>query len=154
MRIQVWFSGSALVGRDSYEPRTRLISLFKRVWGYPGKNKKKIQFYLKKIKTSFYFICLFKKKLKRFYFLLKLLTKINHFNPISRSGGESWYRLDLINLRKTHRRLSISNANKIQRWDLQELETLKELEAILDRTRIWVGIKRQDRIYLFFAHEM
>jgi hypothetical protein len=88
--------------------------------------------------------------LKQHHFLLKLLTKINHFNPISRSGSESWYRLDLINLRKTHRRLSISNANKIQRWELKILETLKKLEAILDRTRIWVGIKRQDRIFFFY----
>ena len=39
IKIQVWFSGSVLIGKVNHEPRMKLVLLFKRVWKYPGKNQ-------------------------------------------------------------------------------------------------------------------
>jgi len=34
MRIQVWSSRNVLIRKGGHEPQTRLILLFKRIWGY------------------------------------------------------------------------------------------------------------------------
>jgi len=41
VRTQVRYLESVLIRRDNYEPRTKLVSLFKRVWEYSGKKIKK-----------------------------------------------------------------------------------------------------------------
>jgi hypothetical protein len=51
MRIQVRLSESILTGRDNHEPRTGVISSFKRVSGYPDKNKKKYISFLKTVRS-------------------------------------------------------------------------------------------------------
>jgi len=44
VRIQVSSPENTLIESSNYKSRTGLVSPFKRVRGYPGKNKKKIYF--------------------------------------------------------------------------------------------------------------